>query len=368
MPTMKRNKTKYPGVSYVSGTDPRTGKSERIYYIRYRRDGKLIEEKAGRQGINDMTPARAAKVRADRMAGSPSNQDQRDAVLLAAEEEANRWTLTRLWSEYKSQKPDLKGLAQDESRWRRFIEPSLGDTEPGDLQPLDLDRLRLKLLKEYSPQHVKHTLALIRRLIRFGASKGLCDLPSFQITMPKVDNQKTEFLSGEQLERLLDAADKDPHPHAGTMIKLVLFTGMRKGELFCLRWKDIDLERGLLRIMNPKSGKSATIPLSDKATALLKAHRREPGSDYVFPGRDGKQRCEIRRPIDRIREASKLPKDFRPFHGLRHHFASSLANAGVDIHVIQKLLNHSDHSTTLRYSHLKDATLRQATELASNLI
>jgi hypothetical protein len=62
MPSLKRNETKYPGVYFVWGTSVE-GKPERIYYIRYRKGGKAIDEKAGRQFKDDMTPARAASLR-----------------------------------------------------------------------------------------------------------------------------------------------------------------------------------------------------------------------------------------------------------------------------------------------------------------
>lgn len=99
MPAMNRQRTKYPGVFFVDGIDPRDGKPERIYYIRYRREGKQIEEKAGRQHINDMTAAKASKIRTNRMSGGPSHAERREAERQAAEAEACQWTLTRLWDE-----------------------------------------------------------------------------------------------------------------------------------------------------------------------------------------------------------------------------------------------------------------------------
>ncbi|MBN1850966.1 MAG: site-specific integrase, partial [Deltaproteobacteria bacterium] len=75
MPILKRHKTKYPGVFFINGRSE-NGKPERIYYIRYRRDGKLIEEKAGRQFKNDMTPARAAQVRTDRIQGHQASNNE----------------------------------------------------------------------------------------------------------------------------------------------------------------------------------------------------------------------------------------------------------------------------------------------------
>lgn len=369
MPRQKRHRTKYPGVYYIEAKAVGSNKTDLVYYIMYRKDGRLVEEKAGRKIKDDMTPARANRIRASRIGGELSNQERREIKRKAKEAEAGRWTLTRLWNEYKRQKPNLRGLAQDESRWGRYIEPTLGNREPAELIALDLDRLRVNLLKKHSPQHVKHTLALIRRIIRFGVSKCLCSPLSFQITMPSVDNETTEDLTEKQLKRLLEAIEADPHPHAGPMMKLALFTGMRKSEMLRLKWEDVDFERGFIRLVNPKGGKTAVIPLNEQARDLLKSHAREPGSLFVFPGRGGKQRREIRRPIERIRKAAGLPEGFRPLHGLRHHFASALASSGeVDLFTLQKLLTHKSPAMTQRYAHLRDEALRQASNLAGELV
>ena len=81
MAKQERFKTNYPGVFYVEGKAIGRKGTEKIYYIRYRRDGKLIEEKAGRQYSDDMTPARAAGIRVQRIEGKQqSNNKQRDKV------------------------------------------------------------------------------------------------------------------------------------------------------------------------------------------------------------------------------------------------------------------------------------------------
>ena len=69
MPKQQREKTNYPGVYYIEGTSA-DGNSEKIFYIHYRKDGKLIEEKAGRQFKDDMTPAKATKIRTQRSRGT----------------------------------------------------------------------------------------------------------------------------------------------------------------------------------------------------------------------------------------------------------------------------------------------------------
>ena len=138
MPILKRVKTKYVGVYYVMGTSVGTGKPERIYYIRFRKDDKELEEKAGRQYQDDMTPARAARVRAERIEGKRLSRKE---IRQAKEAKKNIWTVNKLWKEYKRQKPDLKGLVQDESRYQKYIKPAFGKKEPKNLLPLDVDRV-----------------------------------------------------------------------------------------------------------------------------------------------------------------------------------------------------------------------------------
>ncbi len=73
--------------------------------------------------------------------------------------------------------------------------------------------------------------------------------------------------------------------------------------------------------------------------------------------------------LDRVRERTSLPKDFRPLHGLRHVYASMLASSGkVDMYTLQKMLTHKDPRMTQRYAHLRDEALRRAANLAGDLI
>jgi integrase len=151
------------------------------------------------------------------------------------------------------------------------------------------------------------------------------------------------------------------------MMKLVLFTGMRRGELFSLRWKDIEFERGFISIREPKGGQDMKIPMNTEAREILQSLSRE--SEYVFPGRGGKRRVDIARAVNAIKKVAGLPKDFRALHGLRHTYASMLASSGrVDLYTLQKLLTHKSPLMTQRYAHLRDQALRQASALAGEII
>jgi integrase len=368
MPSLQRIKTNYPGVHFVMGKAS-DGRPERIYYIMYRKNGKLIEEKAGRQFKDDMTPARASHIRTEKIEGkSPSRREAREQREAAKKAEAERWTVDRLWQEYRNRKPGLKGLVTDENRYQNHIKPVLGDREPHTLTPFDVDRLRLKLLKVRKPGTVKNVLELLRRLVNFAAKKHLCPVPSFIIEMPRVNNLKTEDLSPDQLTALLEAIEQDQNIMAANFMKMALYTGMRRGELFRLQWQDVDFDRGFIHIRNPKGGVDQKIPLNQAARDLLINHLRT-GSPYVFPGRGGNQRTDINKQVTRIKKAAGLPKDFRALHGLRHVYASMLASSGqVDLYTLQKLLTHRSPGMTMRYAHLRDEALRRAADLAGDLI
>jgi integrase len=361
MPKMERVKTKYRGVYFILGKAS-DGRPERIYYIMYRRARKLIEEKAGRQFKDDMTPARAASLRTKRIEGAASNQERRETAKKQA------WTLSRLWQDYSAHKNPTKSLATDRGRFQRFIEPTLGNKQPEELSPLDLERLRIGMAKNHRPQTVKHVIALLVRIVNYGARLGLCPGLLFKPPTIKVQNLKTEDLTPEQMATLMEAIGQEPDIQAANFMRLALFTGMRRGELFKLKWEDLDFERSLIHIREPKGGKDEVIPMNQEAREVLKAHPRTE-STYVFPGKNGGQRARAPKRIDAIREKAGLPKDFRPLHGLRHVYASMVASSGqVDLYTLQKLLTHKSPAMTQRYAHLRNEALRRAAKLAGNLI
>jgi len=358
---VKRHKTTYPGVFYRQAERIGGKGLEKVYYILFKKNGKLHEEKIGRQFADDMTPARAARFRAERIEGK--RQSRKEIREAAAE---IKWTVDRLWQEYTN-KTDSKGWRIDHGRYKNFIHSGLGAKEPKQITMLEVHRLRLHLGKTLKPQTVKHVLGLLQRITNFGVKKGICPGLTFKIEMPRVNNLKTEDLAPEQLTALLEAINQEPDVQAANFLRLILFTGMRRGELFKLQWQDVDYDRGFINLRGPKGGTDAKIPLNPAARELLLNHPQT-GSPFVFPGRAGGQRTRYPKAIDRIREVG-LDRDFRPCHGLRHFFASQLASSGeVDMYVLQKLLTHKSPQMTMRYAHLRDESLQRASNLASDLI
>lgn len=244
-----RHKTKYPGVFYVEKTHELTGKPEKVYFIRYRKHGKQIEEKAGRQHRDDMTPAKASKLRAMKIDGDlPTNDEVRIAKKAEKEAENARWTIDKLWNEYVRQRGEVtKSLKSDINRYNRYLKDGFGNMETGELRTIEIDLLRSDLLKKLSPQTTKHVLALLKRIVNFSIKKGLCAAPDprlLHFEMPKIDNVKTESMTSKQLKAFWQALDEEEDQNAASLIRLALTTYMRRGALFALNGKMLISKNG----------------------------------------------------------------------------------------------------------------------------
>ena len=371
-PASKPTRTNIPGVYFIMGTSRATGKPERIYYISYYRNGKRHFEKAGRQVQDAMTPRKASGIREDRMRGRElPNRQRREAERAGKEAEKGRMTVGRLWAEYVKQRYNDKADLTDKANYENHLKTPFGDKEPAGIVPLDVDRLRVKLSKTHSPATVAKILGLLRRLILFGEKKCLTRGPGFKIQLPQVNNERTEFLTDEQMATYIKVCREWPDPQAGNFQLLMLLTGMRRGEARNLKWSDVDLDRNLLTLREPKGGRDVIIPISGAARELLEHHPVEAKSSYVFSGERGKGPRgikQIAKTAREIRTAAGLSTDFRPGHGLRHAFASHLASSGeVDLYTIQRLLGHKSPLMTARYSHLRDEALRRGADVMGRL-
>lgn len=372
---MKREKTQYKGVYFRQQKKLGSDSLEKVYYIFYRTGGrgsKQVEEPVGRES-EGMTAAKASHIRADRARQKElNNREQREAIEQAKQAEEAKPTIERLWLLYDESNPDRKSRKTDTGFYRNHLAPSFANKLPDEIVTLDIDRLRIKKLKTLSPQTVKHILSLLRRVIRFGVKQGRCEMPlpsRLHFTFPKVENQKTENLTKEQMVAFLKALDEEPDQNAAAFIRLALTTGMRRGAIMALQWSDIDFERGFitLRGESAKNEKTERIPMSGSTGAVLEKIDRT-DSPYVFPGRNGGQRKDFKRISKRVRDKAGLPADFRPLHGLRHTFASWMASSGdVDLYTLQKMLTHSSPVMTQRYAHLADEAMQRAAAVAGKL-
>ena len=172
------------------------------------------------------------------------------------------------------------------------------------------------------------------------------------------DQARIRFLTELEAARLLIASE----PALGTLVRAALVTGARCGELTSLTVRDVSLRNRQIYISPSKSGRPRHIPLNDGAFRLFSnAIRRKLNDSLVFTRADGKPWGKHY--VRPFRRACKIANIDEPiaFHDLRHSFASHLAQAGIDLLTISKLLGHADtRITSKHYAHLADATLAAA--------
>jgi integrase len=278
-------------------------------------------------------------------------------------------TLGEVWAKYLPWAKEHKKSWKDDSwYYMKHLKSRFGNTRMDKLAPIDIERMKKELRESgYAPATIKHQIAILRRLFNLARKWSLYEgkNPVGSVEMPKINNQITEFLKSEELNRLFNVLEEWPCRESSALIKFALFSGFRKGEILCLTWDEVNFEQGVITLRDPKGGKSQTIPISHQALAVLKGLERT--STYVFPGQGGGQKTDFRRPWYKIRKAAGLPGNFR-FHGLRHHFASTLVSNGVDLLVVQKLLTHKDAKTTQRYAHLAPGALKEAAVRSGELL
>jgi integrase len=383
---------KHPGVyGYDSSTKRFNGRPDVCYYMVFTIDGKNTTEKVGWLS-EGYTPQLASELRSKRIRDARHQGEVKTSKDIREEQKKINRTLGEIKNHYfnSTKGSSIKGKKNDLCRWDQHLKALEGKSVK-DLSQLDIERIKRNMKeKDLSPATIDHALRLLKRIINYGSEHKLCPPLAFKIIRPKVNNSNPEFLTPEEAARLLATLDNWPRQDIARMVKLAMFSGLRRGELFKLKRNHLDFQHRLITIANPKGGKDASIPMSPLMQELLQVqltfleneqNRREnryrnttksapfwEDHGYIFPGIHGEQRQDCGA-IDRIKEAAALPKHFRPFHGLRHHYAVLLASSGeFNLDQIGQLLTHKSSDITRRYAHFLPEAQQKAAERAAEII
>lgn len=309
-------------------------------------------------------------------------------------------------------RPRIKDLARYKSETQtalRRLLPALGDRPAGSIQQADVRRERDQLMGKFAKNTVTHTLRALSTVYNWAKREGLIRAGNPCVGVERSPMEHLlEYLGGHdrgEIVRVLTTAKE--RAEAGTyddqvlyvMVATALFTGLRKGELFGLRWQDINLTQRRLTVarsyeLAPKSSKARHLRVNIELVPILKGWKGQcpaTPAGLVFPVRSGKNtEAELRQRQavaegtgQAARTARKRLKDIipptttyrmgkhedmlgieallaaanaspmtRPWHALRHTFASHYMMAGGNILTLQKILGHSDIKMTMIYAHL----------------
>ena len=242
------------------------------------------------------------------------------------------------------------------------LRPVFGALKLADVSPKLLAAYKAQRRQKAKPATVNKELGLVRHAFNVAIREWeWCrDNPMQKVCMEKVRNERDRWLVPDEEARLL-AHSVD---WLQDIIVFALNTGMRRGEILDLEWRAVDLARQVLVVMRSKNGEKRTVPLNGHVMALLtkKACERKKAS-FVFTtscGTKVDQRNLLRAFYPALKKSEIT--NFR-FHDFRHTFATRLAQAGVDLYKVQRLLGHKSPVMTQRYAHHSPESLRDGVML-----
>lgn len=235
--------------------------------------------------------------------------------------------------------------------------------------------LRAARLKDNKkPQTVNRDVVALKAVLSKAVEWELLDVhPLARLKrLPVEDDKRTRYLTEPERGRLLAALrDKKTPKYLRSLVLVALNTGLRRGELFGLRWTDI--KGGVLHVAaaTSKMRKSRHVPLNAHALAALAEWRRERGNVIKLDGlvwtsmhaskknpEGGGRFNNFKRSWKTLLKRAKIAGF--TFHDCRHDFASRLVQAGTDLYVVQRLLGHGSGELTQRYAHLAPDNLARA--------
>ncbi|MEA3277975.1 MAG: tyrosine-type recombinase/integrase [Pseudomonadota bacterium] len=256
-----------------------------------------------------------------------------------------------------------KSGADDKRRIGRYILPAWGNLKAAAIKRADVASLHMKIGKR-APYEANRVLALLSKMFELARRWGFVPEghPNPARDIDRFKEQKRDrWITPEELPRLAQAINEEPNQSARFALWLYLLTGARKSELLQARWEDVSFERAELRLPETKAGRPHYIPLSAPTLALLQQIPREEGNPHILPGKlTGAHLVNIAKPWSRVRKTAGV-EDVR-LHDLRRTVGSWLAQAGNSLHLIGRVLNHSNQSTTAIYARFAQDQVRDALE------
>lgn len=370
----KRNKTNHTGV-YTREHENRRyrGKPDVCYDICYRLPGerKLIWEKVG--WVSEKTSAAmAANVRAERL---------KQARVGNLPTETAKLTLDEVFQRFRTDYLEIsrKHSGDAVSIYENRIQPALGHLPLLAITSVEVDALKKSLVR-LSAQSIKHTLTLLGQIFRQAQRWGIYEgpIPTENVKVPQSDGRRMRFLTQAEAKKLLDALAARS-PNLWHMALVSLYTGLRAGEVFALRWEHVNFTTGTIAVMDSKNTMNRVVHMPDQVKgALEKLHTLNKGRPgmLVFPkmGTRAEVRTEIGPGFHTIVSDSGLNdgitdrRDRVVFHSLRHTYASWLVQAGVPLYTVQKLMGHKTITMTQRYAHLAPDQGAEAARVLSGVV
>lgn len=342
----------------------------KVYLVKYRLDGRVIKKTIGPHGA--IPPAAARARAAEIITAAMTGRDLTGRVLspptdtTTMHELAGRFLDEHVPVHCKPSTAHSYGIAI-----RQHVVPRLGSLSVASVTRADVADLHRAM--RATPYAANRTLGILSAMFSAAELWGLRPQGSNPCRYVKRfrERKRERFLSDAEYRRLgavLREAESTGTESAAAVaaIRLLMLTGCRLSEIMNLRWEDVSLQAGELRLRDSKTG-AKRVHLGGPAVAVLRGMERKEGNPWVIAGRrPGTRIASLHFPWARIRKRAGL-EDVR-LHDLRHSFASGGLLVGEGLPMIGKLLGHSHVQTTARYAHLADDPVKAAADRIASRI
>lgn len=249
----------------------------------------------------------------------------------------------------------------DLNKYEEFLKKDILESDTEDLEKY------LKYIKNLESTTVAHKITSIKSYFNYNIKRGIINMnPADKVSRPKLTKHLPEYLTEEEVGKLLDVEVKSPYDYRNkTILELLYSSGIRISELVNIKTPNYDSEECLIRIMG-KGSKERIVPLGDYAVNIMNDYMNnyrplinKKHTDYIFINNRGDKisRQFIFKVIKKEALKKGIKKDISP-HTLRHTFATHLLKNGADLRIIQELLGHENISTTQIYTHVTNNKLK----------
>jgi len=237
----------------------------------------------------------------------------------------------------------------------------------------DFRNLRKETKTQYGGERTRRTvneeLAILRHIFNRAIDWEMVDKNPVKrsIFYKKANSTRERVLSPEEIRRLIEACP----PYLKPIVAMGIYTGLRKGDILNLEWRNVDLERGLIVLVEAKTEKKRYIVLNPDLSTLLKSLPVK--GAYVFPGRNGKPRTDVKKSFYKALneagiEQSKDRKTKAVFQTLRHSCITLLHERGADTSAVRGFIGHASEKQTEDYTHLTEQFQRRVGDLLTGLV
>ena len=332
-----------------------TPNGAKSFYVRQRVKGNDVRVKLGEPPIMTVEEARMAAVANRKMMNEGKNPLQQSKKYRAEDK------LQKLFDDFVEERGRFIGertMANYKSMWRTKLN-KLANKRLSDISSEDLKELHRKISETAGNYTGNHCIALVRTVYNYAIKEERFDgrNPADAVHMNKKE-PRVRYLEHDEMKRFFKALENYDNETSRDAILMLLFTGVRKTNVFEMAWKDIDMDAKVWKIPQTKTAKNVTIALVEPALEILRRRKEQSQSEWVFSSAYSASGhiVELKRAFSTILKMANIT-NFR-IHDLRHTLGTYLTANGADAFMVKRALTHQSLQSTQVYVNLGVEHLR----------